>query len=85
MVDTIITDQQNYLKSLIYSDPSLAREIEDYIKNKEIQAQQKKDREAAKTQGLDQPEISDDDIADYHAFIHEEQEKDDAIVKGDKA
>lgn len=85
VVDTIITDQQNYLKSLVYSDPSLAREIEDYIKNKEIQAQQKKDREAAKAQGLDQPEISDDDIADYHAFIHEEQEKDDIIVEGDEA
>jgi hypothetical protein len=85
VVDTIITDQQNYLKSLVYSDPSLAREIEDYIKNKEIQAQQKKDREAAKAQGLDQPEISDDDIADYHAFIHEEQEKDDIIVEGNEA
>lgn len=41
IVDTIIKDQKNYVKKLIYEDKSLATQVEAYLKKKEAQDREK--------------------------------------------
>ena len=84
IIDTVIKDLKEYTKSLIYSDTALARQIEEYIKKKEIVDQQKKDREEAKDKGLEAPEMSDEDFLEYSNSL-EEQKREDATVLGAEA
>jgi hypothetical protein len=72
IIDTVIADLKEYTKSLIYADTALARQIEDYLKKKEILDQQKRDREEAKAKGLDVPEMSDEDFAEYYQSLDEQ-------------
>jgi len=46
---------KDYTKNLIYQDSSLARQIEDYIKEARAAAEKKRDREEAKRLGLEVP------------------------------
>ena len=82
IVDKELQDQKNYLKSLIQGDPALSREIEDYIKKREIQQEQERDQKEAEEQGLEARELTDEDFADYKDFIAGEREKDSAIQSG---
>ena len=75
-VDIIIQDLKDYNKALIYQDTALAQQIEDYLKKREILEQQKKDREAAKAQGYDEYQVTDEDIADYEEHVRQLQEED---------
>ena len=76
VIDTVIADLKQYNKSLIYEDKALAQEIEIYLKNKQAAEQMKKDRIAAKEQGLDHIEINDEDIADFRSSIEEDIKQD---------
>lgn len=69
-------DQKNYLKSLIKGDPALSREIEEYIKKRQINEEKKKDQEEAEAHGLEARQLTDQDISDYKDFIQEEKEED---------
>lgn len=75
-VDKIIDDMKEYTRNLIYQDSSLARQIEDYIKEARAAAERKRDREQAKRMGLDAPELTDQDILKFKDFIKEEKKKD---------
>ena len=81
VVDTIIQDQKDYLKSLVYGDTALAKEIEDYLKNKEIQAQQKRDKKAAQDQGLDAVPLTDQDMEKYKKFIENGADEDNKTIE----
>jgi hypothetical protein len=81
IVDTVIKDLKNYNKSLIYQDTALAKQIEDYIKKKEINEQMKKDKEEAKKKGLENYELTDQDIQENLDRIKEEQEQDKIILE----
>jgi len=59
IIDTIIKDLKAYTKSLVYEDPALKREIEDYLKKIKNNEQQKQDRKEAEEKGLDYVEITD--------------------------
>ena len=72
IVDKVMDDMKLYTRTLVYEDKALARQIEDYIKEARAAAQRKKDREQAKKKGLDQYEITDQDILDYKDFLLEE-------------
>ncbi len=84
-IDQIIKDLKTYTKNLIYEDKSLAREIEDYLKKKEISEAMKKDRqEAANNQGT--VELQDEDYEEFISSIedmkqHDSQLNDDIIEK----
>ena len=82
-VDKIINDLKQYNRTLIYEDTALARQIEDYIKEAKAAAANKKDREQAKAKGLDAPEITDQDIADFKQFVRQEQDDTLAEMEGD--
>ena len=79
IIDTIIKDLKEYNKSLIYEDKALAQEIEDYLKNKQIADQMKRDREEAKEKGLDYVELQDEDYQKFREMIENQHEEDDYI------
>ena len=73
IVDKIIEDLKEYNRTLIYGDTALARQIEDYLKEARAAAAKKRDRDQAKAQGLDAPELSDNDILDFKNFIQQQK------------
>ena len=72
IIDKVIEDLKSYTKSLITEDRALARQIEDYLKKREIMEEQKQDLAMAKAQGLDAYELNDEDYEDYFDVINEE-------------
>lgn len=76
IVDTIIKDLKAYTKSLVYEDPALKREIEDYLKKIKNNEQQKQDQKEAEQKGLDYVEITDQDIQAYNQQIQSQREID---------
>lgn len=76
IIDKIIDDLKVYTRDLIYEDTALAKQIEDYLKKREIIEQQKKDREEAKEKGLDYVELEDEDYQEYYENIEEQKEQD---------
>jgi hypothetical protein len=75
-IDTIIKDLKEYSRSLIYEDKALAQEIENYIKNKEIADQMKKEREEARLKGIDNIELEDEDYQEFTEEIERQKEID---------
>lgn len=61
-VDKIINDLKEYTRSLIYSDTSLASQIEEYLKQKTLLDQKKLER---LENGGQDPILTNDDYADY--------------------
>ncbi len=76
IVDDIIKDLKRYTKSLVEEDPALKRQIEDYLKKLKNNEQQKKDKQQAKEQGLDEVPITDKDILAYNQEIERQREED---------
>ena len=80
IVDKIIDDLKEYNKSLIYEDKSLAEEIENYLKNKQIADDMKRERALAKAKGLDHVELDDEDYADFEEAIEADRLQDAALT-----
>ena len=80
LIDVIINDLKEYNRTLIYQDTALASQIEDYLKKREILEQQKKDKEAAKIQGYEEYQLTDEDLADYEESRRQLQEEDAKII-----
>jgi hypothetical protein len=76
IVDTVIRDLKAYTKSLIYEDKALAKQIEDYLKKKEIAEQMKKDRLENKGKEV---EVEDEDIVKNLDRIEEEKAQDQEV------
>ena len=76
IVDTILKDLKEYTKSLVYEDPALKRQIEDYLKKLKNNDQQKQDKKEAKEKGLDYVEVTDEDIQAYNNQIQRQKESD---------
>lgn len=76
IVDTIIKDLKEYTKSLVYEDPALKREIEDYLKKIKNNEQQKQDKKEAEEKGLDYVEVTTQDIQAYNQQIAAQREQD---------
>ena len=76
IVDKVIKDMKEYNKSLVYEDTSLARQIEDYLRNRESADAKKRDEAEAKAKGLNIVEIEDEDHVDYAEFQQKQKEMD---------
>ena len=76
IIDTIVKDLKDYTRSLIYEDKALAQEVEEYIKNREIADQMKKEREEMKQKGLDHIELEDEDYQEFREEIENQKEID---------
>lgn len=75
IVDKVIRDLKDYTKSLIYEDTALARQIEDYLKKKEVSDNIKKEKKEAKEAGIEY-EMTDEDIVEYQDMRDEQKESD---------
>ena len=75
IIDKVIDDMKQYNRNLIYEDTSLARQIEDYIKQARAAIAKRRDRDQAKKKGLDAPELSDEDLLDFKDFLAKEKEE----------
>ena len=82
VVDKIIDDLKQWNKSLIYEDKSLADEIEQFLKKKEIAEEMKKDKEEAKEKGLDHVELSDEDYVKFKEAIEADKAQDAELYAG---
>ena len=79
MVDIDIRDMKNYTKTLIEDDPAVFKMIEQYIKKREILAEQERDAE-----GLEDGEVyelSDEDMSEYNQNIEQQRTEDDNYEK----
>lgn len=83
IVDQVISDMKAYTKSLIYEDTALARQIEDYLKKRERILQDKKDEEQAKRLGIDNIELSDNDIKEYNDALEKQRKQDAETVNNE--
>ena len=79
MVDIDIRDMKNYTKTLIEDDPAVFKMIEQYIKKREILAEQERDAE-----GLEDGEVyelSDEEMSEYNQNIEQQIAEDDNYEK----
>ena len=74
IVDRVIQDQKGYLKSLVYEDTALAKEIEDYLRAAKNAMNQKLEQEQMKKKGITEKILSDDEIQEYKEFLNQQKE-----------
>lgn len=84
VIDTIIEDNKEYIRTLWHNDTNLTQQIEQFLKKQEILAEQKADKKKAKEQGLEAVEISDNDYADFYAAVQADVEEDQLLVEEDE-
>lgn len=76
IIDKVIKDMKNYTKNLVYEDSALAKEIQDYLKRRQVLQQQHRDRMIAQMKGLSQVQITDQDIVQYKEDINIQKQLD---------
>lgn len=81
-IDKIIDDLKSYNRSLIYEDSALSRQIEDYLKQVRAAQAKKEDMAAAKQQGFDVPQITEEDTLAYKEFLRQEAHETEKITGG---
>lgn len=81
-IDKIIDDLKSYNRSLIYEDSALSRQIEDYLKQVRAAQAKKEDMAAAKEQGFDVPQITEEDTLAYKEFLRQEAHETEKITGG---
>lgn len=82
IVDTVISDMKEYTSSLVREDTALSRQIEDYLKRREIAEKREHDMKEAKENGLDYVEVTDKDYEEYFKEIEEQRAKDEEEARG---
>lgn len=75
LIDEAIDNLKRYNRDLIQSDTALAQQIENYIKRRMSAEDHAKDLAEAKAMGLDNIELTDQDIMDYHEMQHNLEEE----------
>ena len=80
IVDSIIKDQKQYIKSLVYEDKSLAQEIEDFLKLQTAEIERKRDKELALKKGLDDIILEDEDFVTFRDKVDKEKNKDSIMI-----
>ena len=81
VVDKIIKDMKDYNRSLIETDTALSRQIEDYLKNRALLDQKRRDKAAAASMDLDEVELTNEDMIAFQQELQKQRELDD-ITKG---
>ena len=81
-IDKIIDDLKSYNRSLIYEDSALSRQIEDYLKQVRAAQAKKEDMAAAKEQGFDVPQITEEDTLAYKEFLRQQAHETEKITGG---
>lgn len=85
LIDQQLKDMQKYTRDLVEQDKSLAREIEDYIKELRAKDAAKRDKEEAAARGQDAVQLTDKDLMELRQ--HEELQRmiDEQVQGGDQS
>lgn len=83
IVDKVIRDLKEYNKTLIYEDTALARQIEEYLKRKEIAENIKREKNRAKEAG-EEYEMDDESIHEYNNMIEDQKQQDFKVIYGEE-
>lgn len=85
LIDQQLEDMQKYTRDLVEQDKSLAREIEDYIKELRAKDAAKRDKEEAAARGQDAVQLTDKDLMELRQ--HEELQRmiDEQVQGGDQS
>lgn len=75
-VDVEMKDTQDYLRTLVYEDPTLANVIESYIRKRNIAQEMAEDQENAILEGKDGVEVTAEDYLEFSDSIIEQQKED---------
>ena len=75
VIDKIIKDLKTYNETLIKEDPTLAAQIEQYIKRKEIQDEMEQ-TEKDRMEGIEIEDLSDKDFIEYKNNLEEQCDED---------
>lgn len=79
IVDEALDKLKDYYTSLIKNDSGIRQEIENWIKKREILAEQKRDQEIAKQQGLVEYQLTNEDFINSKLQVEEEISHDDNL------
>lgn len=80
MIDTSIKDTQKYLYNLITKDLGFGQQIENYLKKIQLEHEN-----IEAMDGVEEEEITDENIAEYYERLEEEKEKDSQIKQESNA
>lgn len=83
IVDKVIRDLKEYNRTLIYEDAALARQIEEYLKKREIAEELKRERKQAK-QNNENYEMDDEEIHKYNEMLEEQKQSDFKVMYGEE-
>lgn len=83
-VDIEMKDTQGFIRTLVSEDPTIAAQIDAYIKKREIAQEQNKNDEKNVLEGKDGLDISEEDYLDFSNGIAEQLEEDAASVRGQR-
>ena len=83
-VDKVIEDLKGYTKSLITEDKALARQIEEYLKKREIMEKRRLALEINKQRGREEV-IDDTDYMEYFKQTEEQLDRDAEIQNGSES
>lgn len=81
IVDKVINDLKSYNKSLVYQDSALASQIEEYLKNRKILDEKKRNEEEAKMQGKEAVELTNEDFQEHYDMIERQKEEDSELYE----
>lgn len=74
--DEVISDMKRWNKEFIEEDPIVSKQIEAFIKKREIKEQMDADEAEAKAEGQDYVKLKDEDIANWTKTIEEQKNMD---------
>ena len=81
IIDTVIKDLKAYNKSLIYEDPALAKQIEDYLTQRQIIEAQNLERAKAREENKESIELTDNDFIEFYKQKEADRDKDLQLLK----
>jgi len=86
ILDTVIKDLKGYNRALIYEDPSIARQIENYIKRRKQLDEENAVAEKAAKQGINLDEISAQSVESKLEYMEmiEQSRAEDMQMQGDE-
>lgn len=76
IADRDLHDMKKWAQDLVEQDPAIFKQIEQYIKKREIAEEQEQDRLWAEAHGDEEYTLTDDDLRDYSDHIDEQIEED---------
>ena len=79
IADKDLDDMKKWTKELVESDPAIYKQIENYIKKRDINTEQEEDLQNAINDGEEGYVLTDNDLLNYNLSIEEQQELDNLI------